>query len=461
MKTTIKIALAFIFLQGLLIAQPNLPSTASVFNQVKANPSVYETLKTTYKIVNPKACTFELKMTIGGGDIITSDWVAYKSQEGERLNYFWPEDRAYTVFTVTTPESSEGISYSLPLVVEYSRIKNSVLQNEWSFYWWYFDTPYSTKGGKEDPLFYDLLITTLSEIKGSLNEKDAREAPSAIEHFTSIQKIEKSNIPDLRQNYSYSDNVTRTYAIYGETVKFADSDASIVESNSKNCMSLIEVQFTRSKENGKDGEWELYGFNGGFGVGIKESTPTDDKTLYKTVGLHGFKTIFQKEKQEKAIPYFSDLYQDKYNEDLTKVLMDFYAKKEGAAEKLKSYIIPGGDDIFLSFQNYFQELDRTLVKVVPNTINSPEHEGLLADLYVNENKIDQGYITLYTRVERKSHSSEKGLSKLYKDAGMSKQVFNSNEGYYYNSENLEFKIILIDDQIKIASKLESKVTIPF
>jgi len=458
---TIISAVTGVFFHGLLIAQSGLPRTTQVFQDIKANAAVYDNLKTRYKIENPKACKFEMKMTIGGGDVIVSDWSTYKSQEGERLNYYWPDDRAYTVFTVTTPASSEGVTYSLPLVVEYSRIKNSVLQNNWSFYWWYFDTPYSSTGGKEDPLFYDLLIAKLSEIEGDLVPYKRNEIPTAILNFTSIQKIEKSDVADLRQNYSNSDNVTRTYAVYGEASQFSDSDDSEIELNLKDCMSYLEVSFTRPKENGKDGEWELYSFNGGWGVGIKKSTPTDDKTLYKTVGSHGFKTVFQKEKQPKATPYFSERYQKQYAAEVTPILLDFYNKKEGAAEKLKSYIIPGGDEIFQSFQDFFQELETKLVKVVPNTLNSPNHDGMLARLHVNANEVDNGYFMIYTKVERKAHTAEKGLAKQYKDAGMSKDVMNRFGGEYKKSDNLEFKIILIDDQIKIASKLEWSETIPF
>ncbi len=462
MKTYQKITLTltFIVLQGLLFAQTGLPSATKVFNDIKANSYVYESLKTDYKIASPKACTFEMKMKIGGGDIITSEWFTYKSQEGERLNYFWPDDRAYTIFTVTTPPSTEGVTYVLPLVVEYSRIKNGVLQNDWSYYWWRFDNPYSSTGGKEDPLFYELLIAKLSEIEGELVSY-RRETPPAIVNFTTIQKIEKSSEQDKRETYSNGDNVTRTYAIYGEASKFSDSDESEVELNMNDCISYLQVQFSRPKENGKTGDWELYSIYNGFPSGIKQSTPTNDKTLYKTVGSHGFKAIFQKEKQPKAMPYFSENYQKKYAAELTSIMMDFYNKKEGAAEKLKSYIVPGGDDIFKSFQDFFQELDAKLVSVVPNTINSPEHEGFLARLYVDVNEVEKGYLQLSTKLERKEHSSEKGLLKAYKDAGMSKEVLNRFGGSYGKSENLQFKLVLIDDQIKIASKLEWSETIPF
>lgn len=460
MTMKLHFAFTFIFLHGIIFAQTGLPSVSSVFSDIKANPKLYEKLKTDYKILNPKSCKIEMKMTIGGGDVIVSDWSTYKSQEGTRLNYYWPDDRAYTVFTLTTPESSEGVTYSLPLVVEYSRIKDGVLQNDWSYYWWYFDNPYSSTGGKEDPLFYDLLITKLSEVKGDLIPYKREDIPTAIENFTTIQKIEKSNEPDLREHYSNSDNVTRTYAVYGEASRFLDSDDSEIESNMINCISHLQVQFTRPKENGKDGDWKIEQIYGGFATGIKESTPSEDKTLYKTVGSHGFKAIFKKEKQLKAIPYFSERYQTQYASELTSIIMDFYHKKEGAAEKLKNHIVPGGDEIFKSFENFFQELDTKLVKIKPAT-NSPKHDGLLARLYVEANQIEDGYFMLYTNLERISYTSEKGLNKVYKDAGMSKDVMNIRAGHYYKSENLEFKIVMIDDEIKIASKLESENSIPF
>ena len=458
MKTKFKISIAFIFFNIVVFAQ-SLPSVTSVFNDIKSNPKIYESLKNDYKISNPKACKIEMKMTIGSGEIV-SDWSTYKSQQGLKLNYYWPDDRAYTVFTVTTPESTEGVTYSLPLVVEYSRIKNSVLQNDWSFYWWYFDTPYSSTGGKQDHLFYELLIGKLSEIEGDLLTYRRNDIPDAIVNFTSIQKIEKSSEPDIRENYSNADNVTRIYAVYGETSKFADSDDAEIESNMDNCVSYLKVQFRREKENGKEGDWKIDSFLGGFDTGLKESNPTENKNLYKTLGSHGFKTVFQKEKQPKAIPYFSDLYQEKYADEFSQVIMDFYLKKEDSEEKLKSFIVPGGEDIFESFKNYFNELEIKLVKIKPST-NSPQHDGLLSRLYVNANKVDDGYLILYTNLERKSCTSEKGLNKIYKDAGMSKDVINTRGGHYYASESIQFKIVLIDDQIKIASKLESKNEIPF
>lgn len=459
MKPKFKISILFILLHGMIFAQTGLPSVTSVFSDTKANPKVYESLRTKYKITNPKACKIEMKMTIGSGEIV-SDWSTYKSQEGERLNYYWPDDRAYTVFTVTTPENTDGVTYSLPLVVEYSRIKNSTLQNNWTYYWWYFDTPYSSKGGKQDPLFQDLLIQYLSGIKGAIYPNDRDGIPSAIEDFTSISKIEKSNEQDLRQNYSNVEHVTRVYSVYGETTKFSDWDNAIAESNSVDCISNLKVEFSRQKENGTEGEWYIENILGGFETGIQSSTVTEDKQLYKTVGSHGFNEIYEKEKQIRALPYFSEVYQNKFSNELTSVLIDIYEKKENGLENLKKFIIPGGDDIFESFKSFFNELDMKFVTLKPST-NSPKHNGLLANLHVEANEVPDGYVTIYTSLDRKSGSSEKGLSKKYKEGGMSKDIINTREGQYYSNENLTFKIAIIDGEIKIASKLEMRKQIPF
>lgn len=459
MKKLIKAAIVLLTTPFLGISQNGLPSVESVYSTIKSNPKVYESLKNDYKISNPKSCKIEMKMTIGSGDIV-SDWSTYKSDEGIRLNYYWPEDRAYTVFTVTTPESSEGVTYSLPLVVEYSRIKNRSLQSNWEYYWWYFDTPYSSKGSKEDPLFYDLLINKLAELEGNVVPNRREEIPTAIEDFTRILKIEKTTEPDIRNNYSNADEVTRVYSVHGDCAKFIDSDEAQVDQNKENCVSYLKVQFRRLKENGKTGDWFIESFLGGFGTGLKSSTPTDDQNLYRTVGSHGFKTVFENEKQPKSTPYFSEKYQEEFAAELTKVLHNVYNKKDGALEELKKFIVPGGDEILQSFQTFFQELDSKFVSIKPTT-NSPQHDGLLARLQVEANDIENGYVMLYTNVERKSATSEKGLSKMYKDAGMSKEVLNTRDGHYSKFENIKFEIVLIEDEIKIASKLESKNTIPF
>lgn len=180
MKPQFNISTLFIFFHAIKFAQTGLPVVASVFSETKENNKVYESLKKDYKIMNPKACEIEMKTMIGSGEIV-SDWSTYKSQEGERLNYYWPADRTYTVCTMTTPESTDSVTYSLPLVVEYSRIKNSVLQNDWSFYWWYYDTPYYSTGGKEAPLFYELFIAKLSEIEGDLVPYQRSDLPLLID----------------------------------------------------------------------------------------------------------------------------------------------------------------------------------------------------------------------------------------------------------------------------------------
>lgn len=437
-----------------LLAQPPLPTVESVYQEIKGNEHVYAKLKSTYKIANPKACKIEMIMTIGGGDVIKSDWSTYRSDEGKELNYKWPDDRAYTIFTVTTPKSTEGIVYKLPLVVEYSRLENSVLMNKWSYHWWYFGNPYSMEGAEDDALLKQSLLAALSSSAPD-------EQPEAIQLFTSIQSIEKGDKADERQFYSNADYIYRTYVFSGESIAFEDYDQSIVTANYPQSKAHVQVEFIREKdENGKAGTWRFSGFQGGFGTFMDPGNPSSDKNFYSTLQKTGFKSVYQQEKKASKMPYYSETYQKQFSEELTAVLMDMQNGKPGAEEALKEFVAPGHDEVVTAFKSYFETFRLKCVDITPETLNRPEHDGVMARLDSDNDEMDENRVWLYVHANRKSCASNNELKKRYKDAGMSKQILATGGVYYYTSTP-ELKVMLVDGEIKLLTGPEFTEEIPF
>lgn len=439
---------------------PPFPSVDATYKKVLGFNAVYEALKKDYKIENPKACKFEKIMTIGGGDVIKSDFSSYQTDHGRSLNYRWPHDRCYTVFTVTTPPSSEGVTYKLPLVVEYTRIKHDVLTNNWEFYWWYFDTPYSTKGGKDDQLFFELTIEALKKIEGKIVPfKRGTSIPPALEDMTSISKIEKNpKEQDLREmRYSDKDYLTRHYICHGTATKFQDSDEAIVEQNFKGSKAYISVQFVRPKdESGKTGDWSVYKITG-TNWQLDRGEPSEDKNLYQTLASIGFDKVYKKPPTPKTPTYFSRTYQDQFDVELEKALIDLYFQKEGAEDNLRKLLIPDGEAILKSFQDYFADMR---AKFVDLKEEDGKITGITSSLAVYTDA-EKCKLRLYINGKRKSYATDKSLKKKYKAAGMTKDVLNRYNGSHTDRESHDFKLELLNGQLKIAEPIKRKDPIPF
>lgn len=463
MKNLKRIVIATFILSSLpgFSQTPKLPSIESVFEKVKANPKVYESLKKNYKINTAKDCKFEMIMTIGGGDVITSDWSSYKTDYGYKLNYYWPDDRAYTVFTITTPKNTEGVIYTLPLVVEYSRIKNDVLQNNWDYYWWYFDNPYSVKGGKEQALFKELLLKKLSTMKGDIVIHKRNDIRKPFEYFTSIKSITKTDKTETRQLYSNVEYVYYTYEIIGETTEYEDNDQSIVKANYPNSKGYFEVTFKREKENGKTKDWVFSEFIGGFQNYVEKGEPSSDKQLYETIGTSSFNTIYQKEKTPRKLPYYSKTYNQQFSEGLTQSLVNLYHNKPDAEVELKKYIVPGDDKIIPSIKAIFNEMKKTFVELAPETLNNPNHDGIYVDLYVNESSIEKSEVRLVIKGFRKPWTSDKNLKKIYKSSAMSKATLDKWGAKYNLNNKSSLSTVFINGEFKITSSPELKENIPF
>lgn len=439
--------------------QPSLPGISKVFADIKANKYVYDKLKKDYKIANPQACKFEMKMIIGGGDIITSDWSTYKSDEGKKLNYYWPDDRAYTVFIVTTPESTEGVTYKLPLVVEYSRIVNSTLQNSWSYYWWYFDTPYSATGGKEDTQFQQLLIQQLSKITGKA-DPNTEEAPMSLEWVTSIETIEKSDKADLREmSYSNADYVTRVFKVSCSSIEYNDYEQASTKTFYPHSAAYVKARFARDKENGKVGNWYFESFYGGFDTYLERGEPNEDKTLYATIGDVGFKAIYQRPPVQKKIPFSSDLYEEMFNANVSKALYDFAMGVAGSEAELQKYLDPNQPELMEGFRQYFQEFKDKCVYIGYSEANKTD--AVKADLSASSSSPEQSKVYLTIRAERPSVNAEKSLKATYKAAGMSKAAMARFNGRHLGNENLVLKMVLIDGELFIAEAPVHPEPIPF
>lgn len=435
---------------------PSFPGVDAAYNKVVSSDRVYEKLKNDYQIENPRSVKIEKKMTIGGGDVIASDFNSYLSDAASSINYRWPDDRCYTVFTVTTPASKEGVKYTLPLVVEYSRLKHGVLTNNWEFYWWYFDNPYKVEGGKIDQELYSKLIEGLENIQGNLLVYK-RDMIDAIAPFTTIERIEKdASKQDFREmNFQDKDRLTRTYIISGKTIQFEDYDEAILKQNYEGSTTTIKAIFERAKGGGKTGDWYLSEIQP-EGWGTKYGTAIEDPNLYQTLGSIGFKKVFNQPPTPKTPPYFSDTYEEQFNAEFHKALIDLFNQKEGAKEEFMKFLIKDGDPVLKSFETYFEDMKNKFV----HFDESKEDGGVTVSMSVDSDPEDCE-LHLYFKEKRDSWSTNPELKKAYKAAGMSKEAFNRFSASLYEQPSYSFKVQLIDGQLKIAEPIQRKEPIPF
>tara|TARA_B100000508_G_C11465858_1_gene282466 strand:+ start:7142 stop:8524 length:1383 start_codon:yes stop_codon:yes gene_type:complete len=437
--------------------QPDFPSVDEAFAKVNGNSKVLERLKSTYKIIDPSTCKIEKKMYFGGNDLQPSSFATYKTDEAHRLNWRWPDDRAYIVFRVTTSKSEDGTIYELPLVVEYTRLKNKVLTNEWHFHWWKFDDPYSVKGGKEDALFMKLFEKRLSEIEGNLRDRN-RKMPDVIAAMTRVGSISKSEVKDVRQFYSNIDHVERTFIIEGDVIFFADHDESVAKENRENVKVYVQTRFSRDKDaNGNTGDWYFNEFVGGWGNKIIDGSVTEDKNIYKTVGTHGYNYIKEKGKEQKKVPYYSNRYEGKFQADVLQAFHDFYEQKDGADETLKSYIASEDEEIFNKFDALFSEIREKHVQLRPS---GSAHKGILFSVSTDEPNVEDIEATFNLFLTRPAISTDKKLKSIYKTAGMNKSILKKGGGFSKN-EYYKLQFTLIDGDLKIASAPVRDYTIEF
>lgn len=466
-----RVSLFCIILLGInitLFAQdiPPFPSIDEAYNKVINKESVYAKLKRDYKIENPRDCKIEKKMIIGGGDIIPSEFGSYQSDELRQINYRLPDDRCYTVFLVTTPESSEGVTYKLPLVVEYYRMKNAIMYNKWDFYYWYFDNAYEVKGGKDDPVLYKVLIEKLEQlnfdINTSLRSRGDHPMPDALVYFTTIDKIEKApNSQDIRKmDYWEYDEFYRDYIVYGNTIEFEDYEEGKVKQNYSDSKAILSVKFQRDKDkNGKTGEWYWYAFYQ-TARSVEHGKPVEDQNLYHTAGSIGFKEVFNKPAKTKLPPYNSEVYDEYIENEIKQLFISMYNGEEGAKDNLFKHIAPeNGEQIISSFEDYFKDLKDKFVKIKTDENGQPMVNVSVSDVHRPESYNGSVYITV--KEQRIGIDKDKSLKKVYKNAGMSKAAMAKFSGGFNNSGSYKMKCILLDGQIKIAEPIKRSSEIPF
>lgn len=445
---------------------PPFPSIDDAYNKVINKESVYEKLKKDYLIENPRDCKIEKKMIIGGGDVVESSFGSYQSDELRQINYRLPDDRCYTVFMVTTPESSEGVTYKLPLVVEYYRMKNAIMYNKWDFYYWYFDNAYEVKGGKDDPLLYKSLVEQLNklnhDVNRSLRGRGSFTMPDALWNFTTIHKIEKDpNSQDIRSmDYWEYDEFSRDYIIHGNTIEFEDYEEGVLKQNYKNSKGILSVKFKRDKDKeGNRGEWYWYAFYS-TARKVEHGTPIEDTNLYHTAGSIGFKEVFNKPAKTKMPPYNSEIYIETLEKEIRRLFIDMYNKKEGAYDAFFKHISQNnGEAILKSFEDYFKELDEKFVK-----IKTDDDGTLMVDVSIPPANDPEKYnenMSIYVKEVRIGTDKDKSLKKVYKNAGMSKEAMSRFNGRLYRSESYRLKCVIIDGQIKIDAPIKITSEIPF
>jgi len=456
MKAIIGLLLIFFLIIGTCLAQPAFPSVSSVYTYLKTNKNVYSKLKDDYKIPNPEASTWEQTYIIGGGDVVPSEFRTFKSQEWrDMVDDYLPDDRAYVVFTLTTPKSTEGVIYKLPVIVEYSRIKEYVIQDSWEFLWWYIDEAYEMSGGNDDQVFFDLFMQDLKSIEPNINpHKSVTTLPDYAHDFISIQSIEKDSKPAVRDYSSGNvDLINVYYKVTGTTITYDDFDQTAPLSIHPNSVAILCASYSRDKANGQTGAWSLTGYFGGFG-GIDITETQETKTLYATLLNKGFDAIYKKEAQTKEVPYYTDRYEEEFEQNCSAAIIEY--AKTGNSEALMKFINPTQPEILNDFKSYFDELKQKCVILNPEAGN----QAIRISLSGNDEP-EEAKVNFAIDCERPAYGTDKALKTQYKNAGISKEVMLNNQAQFYASENIELTVKLINNQYKLTSGPKRLLEIPF
>lgn len=429
---------------------PALPSIEKVFSDVKANQYVYKALKEDYHIANPKSCTFKMGLPNGEGGYNEAYWSTYQSDYALSVNYKWPDDRAKVYFTVITPKSTEGVSYELPLLVEYSRIENDIITNNWSYYWWMFKAPMKTIGKVKQKELKDTLISTLGKLEYHFIPEKNYDYPEQLEKFVAIESITESPKADVTESDSYTEWMTRSYIIKGDyIVTKEDSDNQLgydgVAEHYEDAEFELFVMFERDKSigNQKETDWRFYEIKQYNSNLINKGTLVQDTNFYATWQRYGFNKIYQHEKTKVDRDYFTVISIQKFERQVSQVLEDVFLDKPGAEENLSKLCVD--EMVTNGWLAAIDEMKRKMVKF----------EGV--DLYTQDiqryasGDDEHGDISIRLLYSRTSWKDDKALKKTYKDAGMASDILASGGWLQKSSIGGMYDLVAKDNQLKMAS----------
>ncbi len=452
---------AFILLSLIVHSQshPPYPKVEKTFTKMKNMEGVYRVLKESYKIVNPKESKFEMLMDEGGANV-PSYFISYKSKEAQRLNWLWPDDRIVTQFVVTTPKSSEGVEYVLPLIVEYTRLQYGALTTTYKFHRWYFANPISVKGGKEDALFMELLMQKLNSYEGNIFE-NKRKMPENLYDLISVKEIRKAKDQARRQVYSNVDNIIQKYVISGDRIEYDGWGEGKIKGHFVGSNTILEVTFTRDKdEKGNTGDWYISLCRNGRSNEYKVGVDNGDRKFYKTIGNSGFKAIYESQNiTEIPIPYFVEQNNPILIASIRDAINNFFTTN-GDVSTLKDIIAPGDTAVTNALVRMNDEFNKKFITLDKHSSSDGIECFVPVNGRVNE-EVDKCLFTLSFRLDRQGYNKNKALKKIYKEGGMSKTEL-ASFGYYYKSFQADLGFILIDGVLKVNSiNLNSYPNIPF
>jgi hypothetical protein len=440
---------------------PPLPSVEKVFEDIKANKFVYERLKNDYHIADPKSCTFKMSIPDRGGDEVKSYWSTYQSDNAQEINWKWPDDRASVYFTVITPKSTEGISYVLPLQVEYSRIKNDIITNSWEYYWWMFKAPLKTVGKPKQKELNDSIIEAFKKFEFSFIPSSDFGYPEDLETFIHISDIADSEVADVTSSDSYREWMTRFYILKGDYIKTEEGSKNYlgyekIGAHYTNAEYRLAAKFERNKkiDNQKATDWKFVGFINYDSRFVSKGTLITDSNMYVTMHRFGFEKIYQKPKTVIERDYFTDASILEFENNVNQALTDVFMGKANCEENLLKLCTDAS--VRDGWVAHINEIKRKAVKLEK------------VDIYTQDvidyarGRDEHADISIRIYFSRESWKKDKSLKSVYKEAGMSKDVL-AQGGWLQKTSlggNMD-KVIAVDNQLRLASFPEKENNIKF
>jgi hypothetical protein len=419
----IKLTIILIAFLSFNLNAQNEPTQATVLKDAKSPRALGDINYTAQKKYTWDQIKLQYKEFANGDNLYDPVFRTMRSTVAENLDLSY-HDLGYYYLVATTPKDADGVYYDISLRILYYR---SSQNGAWSFKESTMESNGFYRRGTEK---IDNKATAQAlEIMNSYAGDATKNSQVEYTILNESNHCDMIKINGISKNKNLPDEVLSaqryTNFIVNGTIVIcnAPTQAEIL-----NYYENANVALQIYEEKDDNGKWKLVRVNmspnnfGGTQITVKEEEQLS-LTRYKTLRLHGFKEVFQKQgTYERSLFNKVDLER---NEPKIKALFELFkadiAKGKEAITKMVNPTLANKDEIINSYVLFFEKAKAYECEI---TIRNPSFNAMNGGEFKNENLTYKFYSGI--NVKRKSCSGDKALEKKYKAAGMSKETLKGN-----------------------------------
>jgi len=420
------------------------PTEKNALTQLKSSKSLANKLKQEYGVNLMTDLTIERDDWVG---VYGNGFSLKYSSEGQKYSWKNPEDMCYVIFNATTSKNADGVSYEIPIAIYYTRLTSeggdTYIMNNWTYYRWELSSPTIYGAKKITPqLKYSVVSNALSDVFDSNFDSEKSNINFMLDGMEGCIKIDSIYPQSGREDFIVSPTKQKweltlrgDFAINEEGAKMEQLGENL-EVDVDVTVELVgeqwvakEIYIRRMPYSGMDtyeGD-ELY-------------------NTYKDIGLDGI----YKQRTVKAVPRNTETYLDIYAKMFKNTIANLSDNDETDLANLSFFVENGNKEITKSIRDFFVELKKK--QIVLKNESYEKHSRYVdgKDVYYMEAKFE---------LTRESATGNKGLTKQYLEAGMSKKVIKASKFYKRYSQDLN--LVFRDNRWYITEKMTKDFEIPF